>query len=83
MKKKVWDKKQAILNCGWCHVCEKELLSNAGGWIINAEKKYFCHEGREGSCFDNYCENKLKEKYNAGTLWKKNEEAYEQEKQNG
>ena len=83
MKKKVWDKKQAILTCGWCHVCEKELLSNAGGWIINADKKYFCHEGREGSCFDNYCQRKLKEKQNAGTLWKKNEETYEQEKQNG
>ena len=83
MKKKVWDKKPAILTCGWCHVCEKELLSNAGGWIINADKKYFCHEGREGSCFDNYCQRKLKEKQNAGTLWKKNEETYEQEKQNG
>ena len=83
MKKKLWDKKQAVLTCGWCHVCEKELLSNAGGWIINADKKYFCHEGREGSCFDNYCQRKLKEKQNAGTLWKKNEETYEQEKQNG
>ena len=83
MKRKTWDKKQAILTCGWCHVCEKELLSNAGGWIINADKKYFCHEGREGSCFDNYCQRKLKEKQNAGTLWKKNEETYEQEKQNG
>ena len=83
MKRKTWDKKQAILTCGWCHVCEKELLSNAGGWIINADKKYFCHEGREGSCFYNYCENKLKEKYNAGTLWKENEKTYEQEKQNG
>jgi hypothetical protein len=26
-----------------------------GGWIINGEKKYFCHDGRDGSCFDNYC----------------------------
>ena len=43
-----------------------------GGWIINGEKKYFCHDGRDGSCFDNYCNNKGVE--NAG---KKNEEAYE------
>ena len=21
-----------------------------------AKKKYFCHNGKEGSCFDNYCE---------------------------
>ena len=44
-----------------------------GGWIINAEKKYFCHDGRDGSCFYNYCNNKGVE--NAG---KKNEEAYEE-----
>tara|TARA_A100000172_G_scaffold59130_3_gene38781 strand:- start:1511 stop:1639 length:129 start_codon:yes stop_codon:yes gene_type:complete len=29
-----------------------------GGWIINAEKKYFCHDGRDGSCFDKYCESR-------------------------
>ena len=45
-----------------------------GGWIITYSKKYFCHDGKDGSCFDNYCERKLKEKYNAGTLWKENEE---------
>ena len=26
-----------------------------GGWIINAEKKHFCHDGKDGSCFDKYC----------------------------
>ena len=35
-----------------------------GGWIITYSKKYFCHNGKDGSCFDNYCERKLKEKKN-------------------
>jgi hypothetical protein len=26
---------------GWCNVCKKEMLSDAGGWIVNAEKKTF------------------------------------------
>jgi len=26
---------------GWCNVCKKEMLSDAGGWIVNAEKKHF------------------------------------------
>ena len=74
MPKKTWNKsKDRVFICGYCNYCHKELLNNEGGWIINAEKKYFCHEGREGSCFDNYCENKLKEKYNET---RKNEEAY-------
>ena len=54
-------------------------MSNEGGWIITASKKYFCHDGRDGSCFDNYCQRKLKEKQYAGTLWKENEKTYEQE----
>ena len=83
IKKKVWKKKEVVRLCGNCEECSKELLSNEGGWIITASKKYFCHDGRDGSCFDNYCERKLKEKYNAGTLWKENEKTYEQEKQNG
>jgi len=33
-----------------------QCLSNEGGWIVNAEKKHFCHDGRDGSCFDKYCE---------------------------
>ena len=28
-----------------------------GGWIINS-KKYFCHDGKDGSCFDKYCQRK-------------------------
>ena len=84
MVRKTWNKtKDRIFVCGYCNMCEKELLNNEGGWIITASKKYFCHDGRDGSCFDNYCERKLKEKYNAGTLWKENEKTYEQEKQNG
>ena len=84
MVRKTWNKtKDRIFVCGYCNMCEKELLNNEGGWIINGEKKHFCHDGRDGSCFDNYCQRKLKEKYNAGTLWKKNEKTYEQEKQNG
>tara|TARA_R100000700_G_scaffold498_1_gene1216 strand:- start:337 stop:534 length:198 start_codon:yes stop_codon:yes gene_type:complete len=54
-------------------------LNNEGGWIINAEKKHYCHDGRDGSCFDKY----IKEKQYAGLLWKKNEETNEQEKQDG
>ena len=34
-------------------------MSDEGGWIITAEKKYFCHEGKDGSCFDNYCVKQL------------------------
>ena len=45
-----------------------------GGCIINGEKKYFCHDGRDGSCFDNYCNNKGEQ--NAGTQNEK--EAYEE-----
>ena len=26
-----------------------------GGWIITYSKKYFCHDGKDGSCFDKYC----------------------------
>ena len=64
-KKKGWNKKNVVRLCGVCEECNKELLSNEGGWIINGDKKYFCHDGKDGSCFDNYCERKLKEKQNA------------------
>ena len=56
MVNKAWYKSKAVRLCGWCNTCKKELLSNEGGWIITAEKKYFCHDGRDGSCFDKYCE---------------------------
>ena len=48
-------------------------MSDAGGWIVTHKKKYFCHDGKDGSCFDNYCERKLKEKHNETP---KDEEAY-------
>jgi len=56
MVNKAWNKTKAVMAVGWCNVCKKELLSDAGGWIVTAAKKHFCHEGKDGSCFDNYCE---------------------------
>lgn len=62
MKKKGWVKpKEHILICGVCETCKKQLMSNMGGWIVTAKKKYFCHDGKEGSCFDNYCELNIKQ----------------------
>ena len=54
-KKKTWSRKNIEFVCGYCFSCNKELLNTMGGWIINAEKKHFCHDGRDGSCFDKYC----------------------------
>ena len=55
MVKNTWNKsKKRVFVCGWCNRCKKELLNNDGGWIINGEKKHFCHDGRDGSCFDKY-----------------------------
>lgn len=62
MVKKTWSKKNIIRLCGICEQCGKELLSNEGGWIITASKKYFCHDGKNGSCFDNYCNIKLQQR---------------------
>ena len=70
VKKKTWSRKNLTLVCGYCLMCKRQLLSNEGGWIINAEKKYFCHEGRDGSCFDQYC------KQGVNNVRKENEEAY-------
>jgi len=53
------------LLCGICGECGRELLNTDGGWIITHSKKYFCHDGKDGSCFDNYCERKYKENNNA------------------
>ena len=68
-KKKGWVKKKStVLVCGYCKECGKQLLSNEGGWIVTLKKEYFCHDGKDGSCFDNYCELKYKqqqEKQNA------------------
>ncbi len=52
-KKKGWSKRKVTRLCGICNQCGKELLSDEGGWIINAEHKFFCHSV-EKSCFDKY-----------------------------
>ena len=69
MKKKGWKKpKLKSLICGYCKECNKQLMSDEGGWIVTLKKEYFCHDGKDGSCFDNYCELKYKqqqEKQNA------------------
>ena len=55
VKKKTWSRKNLTLVCGYCLMRKRQLLSNVGGWIINAEKKYFCHHYNNGqSCFDKY-----------------------------
>jgi len=62
MKKKGWKKQNVVRLCGVCEECNKELLSNEGAWIISYNnKKYYCHDGKDGSCYDNYCQRKLKE----------------------
>ena len=42
MANKTWNKSKTVMAVSWCGVCQKELLSDAGGWIVNAEKKHFC-----------------------------------------
>ena len=62
MKKKGWKKpKTKSLFCGSCKECNRELMSDEGGWIVTHKKEYFCHDGKDGSCFDNYCELKYKQ----------------------
>ena len=59
-KKKSWVRsKEKLIICGNCEVCNKELTSDMGGWIVNAQKKRFCHEGKDGSCFDKYINVKI------------------------
>lgn len=58
-KKKTWTRKvNQSYHCGYCKVCNTELTSDMGGWIVTAKKEYFCHNGKDGSCFDQYCESK-------------------------
>jgi len=46
-RKKTWNKnKNREFICGYCDWCKKELLNTMGGWIINAEHKHFCHNGK-------------------------------------
>ena len=62
VKKKGWKKPgtQSLI-CGYCEWCKKELISDAGGWIVTAKKQRFCHDGKDGSCFDKYCVMKYKQ----------------------
>ena len=62
--KKTWTKKNLNLKIGDCFVCKKIYYANDGGWIINAEKKVFCEQHKEGieSCFDKYLKSKSKTK---------------------
>ena len=70
-RKKTWNKsKYREFICGYCTWCKKELLNTMGGWIITAKKQYFCHDGRDGSCFDKYC-NLKKEKQCQDTMEKR------------
>jgi hypothetical protein len=46
-------KKIKEFHVGNCNVCNKEHKTTNGGWIINAEKKLFCHN----YCFDLYLHN--------------------------
>ena len=78
MKNKTWKKQSSVLLCGYCEECNKELLSNEGGWIISYNnKKYYCHDGKDGSCYDNYCERKLKEKKNVAVNQRVSRESYQ------
>ena len=62
MKKKSWVKKKStVLVCGYCQECDRQLLSNEGGWIITNKREYFCHDGKDGSCFNKYCVVKIKQ----------------------
>ena len=55
LKKKTWSRNNVVIVCGYCLMCKRQLLSNEGGWIINAEKKHFCHSYHgKPSCFDRY-----------------------------
>lgn len=62
-KNKTWVKSKVLsLVCGYCLVCNKQLDSDMGGWIVTHKKQRFCHNGKEGSCFDKYCMIKLRQK---------------------
>ena len=54
--------KEKALYVGNCAYCDKQLVSNAGGWITSHRKDpatktnlKFCHDGTENSCFDKFC----------------------------
>ena len=35
----------------------------------NLKKKYFCHDGKDGSCFDKYCVVKMKQQQENNYVW--------------
>ena len=54
--------KEKSLFVGNCAYCNKQLMSNEGGWIVSHRKSpttkqnlKFCHNGMDGSCFDTFC----------------------------
>ena len=53
--------KERVLYVNNCFYCNKSLYSNMGGWIASPKftptrvTRYFCHDGKDGSCFDKYC----------------------------
>lgn len=49
-------KKTKSLLCGICIVCNRELFSDSGNWIINAARVHLCHE----PCFEIYLSNTSK-----------------------
>ena len=58
-KNKTWVRsKEQILICGYCEVCGKQLMSDKGNWIVNAEKKKFCHNSKDELCFNQYINNR-------------------------
>jgi|TARA_R100000081_G_C4670543_1_gene92294 hypothetical protein len=57
--RRTWNRtKRRVFVCGYCVECNKELLNIDGGWIINAEHKHFCDDGKDSSCFNNYIRRK-------------------------
>ena len=55
--KRAWVKARTrTIKCGTCLMCDKVLMSDEGGWIINANQDYFCESHKTGvvSCFDEY-----------------------------
>ena len=70
-KNKTWKKPgEQSLICGYCNWCKKMLMSDAGGWIVTHKKQYFCHDGKDGSCFDKYCVVKMKQQQENKYVWK-------------
>ena len=69
-RKKTWNKsKSREFICGYCTWCKKELLNTMGGWIITNKREHFCHDGKDGSCFDKYCVVKMKQQKENNYVW--------------